>query len=134
MGKNRKYRDNVAEGRLLPTLKELGQILLTFFLVVIGWIIFRAESIGQAWEYFCGMWQWGTLRASYRFFTQSDIWKTSIAILAMLLIEWFSRQKDYAFGMSSIPSPWVRLFLYYVLVFIILINFGNQQTFIYFQF
>ena len=51
MGKNRKYRDTVAEDRALPTLKEFGQMLLTFILVVIGWIIFRADSIGQAGDY-----------------------------------------------------------------------------------
>ena len=44
-GKNRKYTNQVAEGRWLPTLKEAGQMLLTFFLTMIGWIIFRAESI-----------------------------------------------------------------------------------------
>ena len=54
-GKNRKYTNQVAEGRILPTLKEAGQMLLTFFLAVLGWIIFRAESIGMAWEYVCGM-------------------------------------------------------------------------------
>ena len=34
--KNRKYTNQVAEGRLLPTLKETGQMLLTFFLAVMG--------------------------------------------------------------------------------------------------
>ena len=52
-GKNRKYTNQVAEGRILPTLKELGQMLLTFFLSVFGWVIFRSENIEQAWEYVC---------------------------------------------------------------------------------
>ena len=55
LGKNRKYTNTVAEGRILPTLKEAGQMILTFFLAVFGWIIFRADSIGQAREYVCGM-------------------------------------------------------------------------------
>ena len=38
-GKNRKYTNQVAEGRFLPTLKEAGQMLLTFFLAVFGWIM-----------------------------------------------------------------------------------------------
>ena len=67
-GKNRKYTNQISEGRVLPTFKEAGQMLLTFFLAVIGWIIFRAESIGQAWEYVCGMLQSDTFMACYRFF------------------------------------------------------------------
>ena len=35
----------------LPVLKDLGRMLLTFALVVFGGIIFRAENIGEAWEY-----------------------------------------------------------------------------------
>lgn len=37
---NRKYRGIVAEGKLLPSWKEAIQIGTTFFLVVIGWILF----------------------------------------------------------------------------------------------
>lgn len=48
MKKNRKYRDTVAENRILPSFKEIGQITITFLLVMIGWIIFRAENIKEA--------------------------------------------------------------------------------------
>lgn len=51
LGMNRKYTGIVAEGRLLPSVKEAGQMVLTFFFAVIGWIIFRAEDIRQAWDY-----------------------------------------------------------------------------------
>ena len=47
-GHNRKYTNAVAEGRLLPSPKELLQILLTFTLVTTGWIFFRAETISGA--------------------------------------------------------------------------------------
>ncbi|MDR0745689.1 MAG: MBOAT family protein, partial [Mediterranea sp.] len=50
-GRNRKYTDVVAKGNVLPNLKEACQMLTTFLLVVIGWIIFRAETIHQAWDY-----------------------------------------------------------------------------------
>lgn len=48
---NRKYRGIVAEGKLLPSWKEAIQIGTTFFLVVIGWILFRAENMEQAIGY-----------------------------------------------------------------------------------
>ena len=47
LGKNRKNTNIIAENKILPSLKEFFQMLLTFLLVVIGWIIFRAESIGR---------------------------------------------------------------------------------------
>lgn len=68
LGKNRKYTNQVAEGRLLPTWREAVQMLVTFGLVVFGWIIFRATGMPSLFHYLEGMCQWGTLRASYRFF------------------------------------------------------------------
>ena len=61
LGINRKYTNQVAsyidaEGnerlKWLPSLKEAIQMLFTFALVVIGWIIFRSETILKAWEFF----------------------------------------------------------------------------------
>ena len=40
LGINTKYKNVVAYGRYLPNVKEALQMALTFFLVVIGWIIF----------------------------------------------------------------------------------------------
>jgi len=84
-GKNRKYTNQVAEGRLLPTLKETGQMLLTFFLAVMGWIIFRAESIGMAWEYVCGVFNVSILSAPFMYVGSK---KTIIMVVIMLILEW----------------------------------------------
>jgi D-alanyl-lipoteichoic acid acyltransferase DltB (MBOAT superfamily) len=45
---NRNYISIVAENNALPTVKELLQMVLTFFLTMIAWVFFRSESIGQA--------------------------------------------------------------------------------------
>jgi D-alanyl-lipoteichoic acid acyltransferase DltB (MBOAT superfamily) len=135
-GKNRKYTNQVAEGRILPTIRESGQMLLTFFLAVIGWIIFRAESIGQAWEYFQGMLQFGTIRASYRFFTWSEMWPMNIFIIFMLSVEWFTRNREHTFALQSFSiNKWMRRAFYIAVVLIIIWygRFGFNQ-FIYFQF
>ena len=39
----------------IPTWRNLPQMLITFFLVVIGWIIFRADTIEQAGNYMLRM-------------------------------------------------------------------------------
>ena len=137
LGQNRKYTNQVAEGRLLPTWKECGQILLTFMLAVFGWIIFRSETITQAWDIFCGMMQFGTLRASYRFFLPNEyiVYPTNLYVLIMLIVEWFQRQKQHGLEVLNISQyRWLRVVFYYSLILLIISNAGSEQTFIYFQF
>lgn len=146
LGKNRKYTNQVssyldASGserlRLLPTWRETLQILCTFMLAVLGWIIFRAETITQAWEYFCGMWQSGTLRASYRFFLPDEniIYPTNLYIILMIVIEWLQRNKQHGLEVMDVRKyKWLRAAFYYILILFLISNAGTEQTFIYFQF
>ena len=133
MNQNRKYTDTVAVGKVLPNIKVFFQMGLTFLLVVIGWVFFRADSIGQAFEYFGGMIQFGTLRASYRFFMMKEAW----LILGMLAIEWIGRQNQH--GLETLGfgwNKWLRYIFYFVLAFIVVLfslN-GAPSEFIYFQF
>ena len=129
-GKNRKYTNQVAEGRWLPSLKEIGQMLLTFFLAVMGWIIFRAESIGQAWKYVCGM-------CNKNMFTMPDAKGNSALILniiILLLVEWIQRGKSHALELSAIHKGYIRWAIYFAVLFILFAFGGNATNFIYFQF
>lgn len=45
MKTNRNNLETVAQGNLLPTLKEFFQMIITFTLAVFAWIFFRAEKI-----------------------------------------------------------------------------------------
>ena len=135
LGKNRKYTNQVAEGRLFPTWKECGQILFTFMLVVLGWIIFRAPHMPTLLHYLEGMLQWGTLRASYRFFLPDEnlVWPTNILIIIMLLVEWFQRNKQH--GLEMHISKWYIRYTIYLLICGFILYFSNSATtFIYFQF
>ena len=137
LGMNRKYTNQVAEGRILPTWKEAVQILVTFGLAVLGWIIFRAETITQAWDYICGMMQFGTLRACYRFFLPNEyiVYPTNLYIIVMIVIEWIQRNKQHGLEvLNASKYKWIRIAFYYVLVWMIIQNAGTEQTFIYFQF
>lgn len=130
IGKNRKYRDTVAEGRLLPSLKEVGQMLLTFFLATIGWIIFRADSIGQAWDYMRGM-------CSASLFSRPDasgVTGFSVAIVIMILVEWLMRDKEHGLDLSGIKSGAVRIVTYLAILFMAFALGGHAVNFIYFQF
>ena len=118
----------------LPVARDAGRMLLTFMLIVVGMIIFRVDSIRQAGEYFQGMMQFGTLRASYRFFVQSDIWTTSLFIVILLVIEWLQRSKPHGMEISNIKQGWLRFVIYFALILLILDNFGTEPSFIYSQF
>lgn len=133
LGKNRKYTGTIAENRWIPTWKETLQILLTFFLAVIGWILFRAASITQAWEFLKGMAQWDTFRAIYLFFTQKEVWPTTMACVFMLVIEWFQRKKQHGLEMN-IQQWYIRYPIYIALSLAVIYFYGDAVTFIYFQF
>ena len=113
-------------------------MLLTFFLVVIGWIIFRAESIGQAWEYIQGMVQFGTIRASYRYFTLIEMWPTNILIIVMLLVEWLHRDREHGLQFVDRKHSWWHIVVYVILVLCIEYYAScfleSPNSFIYFQF
>ena len=131
-GKNRKFTNQIAEGRFLPTLKESGQMLLTFFLVVIGWIIFRAESIGQAWGYICGIIDDSVFSMPWLKAREYYI-PTVVSIVAMLVIEWLFRKSDFGFDIKRFPK-WFQYALIYALCLSIFFFSGRNETFIYFQF
>lgn len=127
LGKNRKYLDT-------PTWRDIPKMLLTFAFVVIGWIIFRVEHISDLLPYLQGMCQWGTFRASYRFFLLKEIRRASCAIIIMLFVEWINRKKAFGLSMNNIKFTWCKILIYYTIIFIIWQYGTVEQTFIYFQF
>lgn len=133
LGKNRKNTNIVAEGRLLPSFKEFLQMLLTFMLVVIGWIIFRAESIGQAWGYVCGIFDASLLSVPW-LKTRTYYIPLFSYILIMLAVEWLQRDKQHGLDLQKVRSSIFKYVIYYVILGFILYNCNPQQTFIYFQF
>ncbi len=130
IGKNRKYKNTVAEGRLLPSLKEAGQMLLTFILATFGWIIFRADSIGQAWDYVRDI-------CSPSLFSRPDasgVTGFSLAIFVMLLVEWLLRDREHGLDLSGIKSGAIRIVAYLAVLFMVFALGGHAVNFIYFQF
>ena len=53
-------------------------------------------------------------------------------ILFMLIVEWINRNQSHGLVLT-IKQKWIRLLIYFVLIFAIIFNFGQEQTFIYFQ-
>lgn len=127
MGKNRKYTDIVAADRWLPSIKELGQMLLTFVLAALGWILFRSQSIGEAIDFYTSLFTGGLSGANLPM-------RTIVFVAIMLLVEWFQRKREHGLDMSGVRSGVIR-YVFYVCVLALIFVFGVfNETFIYFQF
>lgn len=127
LGKNRKYRNTVAEGNLFPTLEESCHVLLTFGLVAFGWIIFRANTIEDFYSYVsCIGRNW---HINSDFIGSNCI----LYIFILFIVEWINRTKEYAFAFH-INNNYLRWGLYLLFAYLCITQAGDQVQFIYFQF
>ena len=131
--KNRNNLEVVAQGKVLPSLKELFSILFTFSLTVFAWVFFRAENLSHAVQYILDI-----FKNPGSFLLVSVYMKHKVILLLLLifiLVEWFGREGQYA--IAHIGIKWKRTFryaLYYVIIIAIIFFGGKEQQFIYFQF
>ena len=134
-GKNRKYTNQVAEGRFLPTLKEMGQILLTFFLATIGWIIFRSATISDSIHYIVGICDASLFSVPWMQTVNSFVLLVG-SILMMLGIEWLQRNNEHGLSLNkTLARPLVRWGLYLLITLMVFVLQSNKAVqFIYFQF
>lgn len=135
-GSNRKHLDAVSD-RFLPSLKILAQMCFTFVLVVIGWIIFRATDIEQAFGYitrcFTGnpghTWSTSLLRGN-----NILVCITLAFIFILQTIDWTQRGKNFGLQIVEGRNIAFRWGAYVLLVLAIILFAGQQEQFIYFQF
>lgn len=126
-GKNRSNLDTVAQNSKLPSLKEILQIAVTFFITLIAWVFFRAENVTQAFSYLGHMF-------SQSLFSIPGRRGVIPLILILIVVEWIQRKKQHGLEIDRIKFPTVRWAIYYIVILIILNFGGSQQQFIYFQF
>ena len=120
--------------RWLPSLKNVVLMLFTFVLAVVGWIIFRATSMTEAWQFLSGL--------ATRWWFDGFVGGKFALLLAVpvFLAEWVQRSKQHALQFSGhglCRYRLVRWAIYYLLLYAIyrwaLLQ-DVSQTFIYFQF
>ena len=133
IGKN-KYKVDVANERWLPSVKEGIQMITTFLFVVIGWIVFRAENVGQAYHYLSNMFTHSWIDHNISLY----IAQIGLALI-MLVAEWIQRDKQHALQISNqglLQSTVLRRGLYVILTLCCMYCFfsNNKSEFIYFQF
>ena len=134
LGFTGKRQAPIAQGRWLPTIKEVLQMCLTFALAMIGWIIFRADNMTQAIDFISRM----LLTMTDDLSLGAICGKRGLLMaLAVLIIEWVQRDKQHGLQLSGhglLKYPVARYALYASIIVIMFFWSGQVQTFIYFQF
>ncbi|MGI6495203.1 MAG: MBOAT family O-acyltransferase [Kiritimatiellia bacterium] len=127
VNRNRKHLNIVAHDRKFPTLTETLQMCLTFLLVSVGWVFFRAPSVSDAFGYLeriCSP----SVFTLPRHFLSALPW-----ILILVVAEWFQRRQPHALIVDVLPRV-ARWGLYMAICLICLAKYNQSAVFIYFQF
>lgn len=130
-GKNKKLKAN-SHG--LPFRKDFGKMVVTYILVTIGLVIFRADHIGQAGAFLWAMVSNGLTGASI--IDHYGMLYILFGIL-LLVIEWIQRSHEHALHLEAFAVMRTRAmrFALYLFIILLIITFtGKSQAFIYFQF
>lgn len=129
-------RLTLPEGLKSRGAKKVGRfvgIVFTFFLFVIGVVIFRNTSLSAGLLYLRRMFEFqGTVS-----FTFPLIIPTICYIAVFMAVEWFGRNKDVPIdlGYNKLTShTWVRWTYYWAISIIAFLLAAQQTNFIYFQF
>lgn len=133
-GKTKRYQNDIAHNRWLPTLNECWGMLSTFLFLVVVRVFFRADNLNHAVSYLAGMFS-GSLFELPDFSNTRQMLVLFVLIGAFTVVEWLGRTNAYA--IEKIPLKMKRIprwAFYYAIVFMIFYFAGKQQQFIYFQF
>ena len=126
-GKNRQYTTTiVAENKWFPSLKELFQIVSTFFFTMLAWVFFRSESVWDSYYYL------------HKMITSFDIptqHKKPILILLFFIIYEFIMRGDERNPLNH-KSERIRFSIYFLLLYSILtyLSIIDSVQFLYFVF
>ncbi len=114
--------------RLVP---QLGLALLTYFLVNITWVFFRAQDFATAWRLLDTML---TLELEgKKVLPTIDVLQVSVITVCMLAVHWFMRNRNLHEVIAATPR-WLVGATWGVMVWLIIITQGQSDAFIYFQF
>jgi D-alanyl-lipoteichoic acid acyltransferase DltB (MBOAT superfamily) len=131
---NRNNLDSVAQGKYLPSIKELSSILGTFSLTVFAWIFFRANNIDHAVSYLSEIFSPSLFEIPY-FNNGTSSFSIIILVIVFIIIEWLGREDQYAIENLGLKwHPFIRYAMYFFIIFMLFWFGGNVQQFIYFQF
>lgn len=119
----------------LPKIGDFGKMLLTFVLVTLSFIIFRAQNIRQAWDFIVVMFTKDVFSTPQLIsFTGTYYIPLLVNIVFMFVLEWIQREKEHALDFSNIKNHVPKFAIYFAIIMMICWLGGQAETFLYFQY
>lgn len=117
-----------------PSFKELFQMLSTFLLLSLSWILFRANNLNHSFYYLRRLFT----KSIFQMPNYDDMflfYGMSVLVVLFIGVEWLGRRKQFALQIvDAISSKSLRYAIYYLLLVLIFFMGGKSNQFIYFQF
>lgn len=111
--------------------KKIMAVLLTFFLVNITWVFFRATDFSTAWRLLASM--TGFEQKGIALLPTLDLFKVGIIITLMLLTHYFMRNTTVS-QLAQKTKWWMVGIVWAILLIAVLLSQKSSDSFIYFQF
>jgi D-alanyl-lipoteichoic acid acyltransferase DltB (MBOAT superfamily) len=132
---NRKNLGVVAEGKLLPSVREIFGMFTTFILTVFAWIFFRAENLNHALNYIKKIFIGDSIFIMPQFYNRFEALTILCLIVCFLFFEWVGRENKFAIEKFHNDKKIIGWAMYIVICILIYFNLKTyNQQFIYFQF
>lgn len=133
--RNRKNTGVISADRMLPSLREAFQIALTFTLVSITWIFFRADDLSSAIGYLQRILTTPFFESSLLAVVKPVKLLFIPLIFLLVVLEWVGKNDQHALETLGLTWPRIGRWGVYTVISLSLVIFSsNEQEFIYFQF
>lgn len=133
--KNRKHLNEiVAADKLLPSLKELLQMLTTFAFVTMAWVFFRLKNLDDAIAYISRIFHEIVANPAQLLQKPGGI-MAIVYITPLIVCDWYLRRNERS--LRTLQNPYLRAGLYVLMAFFCLTGLfkgSSESSFIYFQF
>jgi len=109
--------------------------LLTFFAVMLAFVVFRSENISQAWDIISALFVFGDSSNKHAPVIEQNAWLYLVctAFILMMWSQWFMRNRNLSEVLDRTHAA-VRALLITGALLLIMLSTGNSNAFIYFQF
>ena len=138
LNRNRINLDNVAEGKIIPSLREFISMGVTFIQGVFARIFFRSESVSDAFSYIGKMFSLSIFSRTSIYPAQAQLSFSTLYLIIFVFftVEWIQRDKQHPLQIEMIKIPQIaRWGIYSFIIFLIGMYMPTGGTpFIYFQF
>ncbi len=105
--------------------------LLTFLLVSIAWVFFRAADFPAAWALLQSL--FAVSGGGAQILSTLEILQVSVVVTALLGTHWYLHEKRLEHAMQELPAWWV-VTIWSSMLFALIMMQGGANAFIYFQF